>query len=295
LNSSFDDLDELGATAVARCKPTNSVADVSTFLGELLKDGLPRLLGAQTWEDRTLTAKNASGEFLNTQFGWLPLANEIRSFADVVRHGRAVIAQYERDAGKVVRRRYDFPVIRERQEAFLGTGDAFTAVTDTSMLTGTLGRRVRVREKTQRQWFSGAFTYYLPSGYDSRNAMDKFALSARQLLGAELTPETLWNLAPWSWAIDWVSNTGDVLSNVSSFTQDGLFMRYGYMMEHTIVKDTYTLSKSRFRDGAKPSNLVFVTETKMRRRANPFGFGLSWDGLSTIQAAILTAIGITKS
>jgi len=296
LNSSEDDLDELGATAIARCKPTNSVADASTFLGELLKEGLPRAVGARTWEDRTrgLTGKTAGNEFLNTQFGWLPLVDEVQKFMEIITHGRAVLAQYERDAGKVVRRRYNFPVNKETSETWLGAKEAFTPLTDSSMLGGTFGNLVKVREKTQRQWFSGAFTYHLPSGYDSRIAMDRLALSARKLLGLQLTPEVLWNLAPWSWAADWVSNTGDVLSNISSFTQDGLFLRYGYMMEHTIVKDTYILSKSRFNDGAKPNNLVLVTETKMRRRANPFGFGVSWDGLSAIQAAILTAIGVTR-
>jgi hypothetical protein len=71
-------------------------------------------------------------------------------------------------------------------------------------------------------------------------------------------------------------------------------MWYGYIMEHSIVRDTYTLSATGFNQPQAVPPATFVTETKLRRGANPFGFGLTWDGLSTFQKSILAALGITR-
>jgi hypothetical protein len=118
---------------------------------------------------------------------------------------------------------------------------------------------------------------------------------ADKLFNLSLTPDVLWNLTPWSWAIDWASNTGDVLAYIGDVAAQGLVMQYGYFMEHTVQKVEYSLSGVVFHDQPiNVPNAKLVTETKSRTRANPFGFGITWDGLSAIQAAILAAIGITR-
>lgn len=297
-SSSDERLNELGATAVARCKPTNSVADVSTAIGEIVKDRLPDLPGSQTWKNRTQHARNAGDEFLNLQFGWLPLVSDVKKFASAVSKSDTVLRQYERDAGKVVRRRYAFPEQKFETESLYGPDDTigFIQPFDSALQTG-LGGQVRcVTKVTRRQWFSGAFTYALPSGYDSRNALDRLALKADVVFGATLTPETLWELAPWSWAVDWFSNTGDVISNISDWASHGLVMRYGYIMEHTYATNTYTLERTGLYGGLKEAApIVTIVETKKRRKANPFGFGISWDGLSPIQTAIVAALGLART
>jgi len=126
--------------------------------------------------------------------------------------------------------------------------------------------------------------------------MVRYALEARKLTGLSLDPDTLWNLAPWSWAVDWFSNTGDVISNLTDRGLYGLVMRYGYVMEHTITTDTYTLVQPSSPTAKKMlgSPLRVITETKQRRGANPYGFGVSWDGLSPFQGSILAALGISR-
>jgi hypothetical protein len=71
-------------------------------------------------------------------------------------------------------------------------------------------------------------------------------------------------------------------------------MRYGFIMEETSIVDTYTMSGTGIRGvtGTVPPAQVTYT-VKRRREANPFGFGLSWDGLSPTQLAITAALGIT--
>jgi hypothetical protein len=297
--ASITELNALGTTAISRCSPTNSIANVATFVGELRKDGLPSVLGSSTWEKRTQTARDAGKEYLNFQFGWRPLVSDVSKFGHSVRHMDTVLKQYERDAGRVVRRHFNFPTISSVSRTVLGTGYPFGI--GNQFFDAAPGLLVRTREVSKRQWFSGAFTYYLPSGYDSRNALDRYALIADRL-GTRLTPDVLWNIAPWSWAVDWFTNTGDVLNNVSNFISSGLVMRYGYMMESSIVTDTYTLEDHKWKTPAigfpsfNPPVPVtsFSTMVKKRTGANPYGFGITWDALSAFQLSILAALGISR-
>jgi hypothetical protein len=116
-------------------------------------------------------------------------------------------------------------------------------------------------------------------------------------LGLDPSPDTVWNLAPWSWAADWFTNAGDVVSNLSDFASGGLVMAYGYMMEHSSVTDSYRLADHTglIPMMGKPRSLDVVTETKLRIRANPFGFGVAWDGLSPFQLSILAALGLSRT
>lgn len=299
--SSPEELDAWGTKAIALCKPTNSVADLSTALGELAREGLPSMVGAAAWQSRLKDIRSSGDEYLNVTFGWLPLVSDIRKAAISVNESRKILAQYERDAGRLVRRRYEFPLqvdigpvefIDDPNEPYrpqrVLSGKFYDFVSPS-------GDLYRQRKTVTKRWFSGAFTYYLPSGYDSRSVVDRAGLAADRIYGLSVDPETLWNLAPWSWAVDWATNIGDVISNVSDFITDGLLLRYGYMMEHTIVTDTYTRHVS-FKKGYGKTTLVLekITETKQRRPATPFGFGLTFDGLSTKQKAICAALGITR-
>lgn len=299
LSSSNAALDSVGATAVARCKPTNSVASASVALGELLKDGLPHLVGHRTWEGRAITAKSAGDEFLNVEFGWNPLISDIRSFSMAVRNANAVLTQFERDSGRNVRRRYEFPVQTTKQETLWdGPNRCYINPFNSNLLNpaAVLGPAYRIRTTIRRQWFSGAFTYRIPLGTSLGSTLRRQYLEAGKLLGTNLTPETLWNLAPWSWAADWFSNAGDVVSNLSDAATYGLVLRYGYVMEETITTDTYVrIGDTGFKSGAGGVTTTLVNHTKKRRRANPFGFGVTYDGLNPIQYAILAALGMSRS
>lgn len=298
--SSDSVLNAWGAKAVAQCKPTNATADLSTFLGEFLREGLPKMVGARFWEKRTKEAldKSASKEFLNYQMAWKPVANEISDVAFSIWNAQRSIDQFRRDSGKLVRRRFEFPP--EESEDFAVISNTASAYLPGYSRSGyrsdILGRVIRRRYSMTRRWFSGAFTYYLPKDSNAFSRMNESALLARKTLGLSLTPDVVWNLAPWSWAVDWFTNTGDVLSNLTDWAMYGLVMRYGYIMEHKYSIDTYTLVDSTDLRVSNywPAPLSFCRETKTRRKANPFGFGVTWSGLNPIQLAIAAALGISK-
>jgi hypothetical protein len=290
-----------GTTAIARCKPTNSVAALSTTLAETIREGLPAIIGHTLWKGKTRAAKKAGDEFLNYEFGWLPLVSDIRSASYALANARKIIDSYERNSGKDVRRRYEFPMERTESNELIANDATWFSGSSSSFLTDASKPLPRVQKTTtfeRRTWFSGAFTYHLPIGYNSRNWIERNYAQAGHLLGVELTPSVLWNLAPWSWAVDWVANLGDVIDNVSDWSTDGLVMRYGYIMEHTVQDVTYTMiDPSRYVPYGThfASPLTFRIETKRRVKATPFGFGVTWNSFTPRQLAIAAALGISRA
>jgi hypothetical protein len=298
--SSKGALEAYGATAIARCKPTNSVADVATFLAETASSGLPKMAGSALWKERILTSKNAGDEYLNLEFGWKPLISDITDVLHGIAHAKTVLEQYERNSGSVVRRSYTFPTYRSQTTVNI-PGQTVTFQNDPALLVP--GIPVSVWQSatvTRKVWFSGAFTYHLPTGFHSRNALGRLGAQASALLGTDLRPETLWNAAPWSWAVDWFSNAGDCISNYSDWATDGLVLRYGYVMEHCTTTNTYyadmlpnpgQLPRNK---GIHVSPVVASVETKQRVAATPFGFGLTGLATTARQKAIMIALGLTK-
>lgn len=299
LHSSTEDLEAKGATAVAQCKPTNASSDLLVALGELVTEGLPAVVGSRTWQSRTLAARNAGDEYLNKEFGWDPLVSDVVSFGDTIRNSDVIMSQYERDMGNLVRRRRNLPSESSRTQTVLSVSklpDGIRITTSGPENAWTPGAWSVEDYKSVRTWFSGAFCYGIPLNSTGREGVASLAAEADKLFGLSLTPDVLWELTPWSWAIDWFSNTGDVLSNLSDVVTQGLVMHYGYVMEHTVHAKTYSLEGCTF--GGRPIKVPqaqIVTETKKRVRANPFGFGVSWDSLSPFQLSILAAIGISRS
>jgi len=78
---------------------------------------------------------------------------------------------------------------------------------------------------------------------------------------------------------------------------NGLVLKYGYIMEHSIVSDSYSFSgPTGFKTSdVHPLVVKLVTETKIRRKATPFGFGLTLGGLSSTQKAIMAALGMSRA
>ncbi len=272
----------LGGTAIARTEPTNPAFDLSVTLGELMREGIPIAPGSTVME-QTRLAKKAGGEYLNLEFGWLPLVRSVKDFASVVTNHDDIIRKYQEGANRTIKRSYQW----EPETEFSYSPTGFGAVPVNGNFTGG-GRQTST---SKRMWFEVDYVYYLPVGGSTNDKVRRFGSYARKLLGVRLTPEVLWNLAPWSWAADWVANTGDVIHNISAIGTDGLVIRNGYIMCHTVRK---TIDHGRY-NGSGPWCYRYKTEeSKTRRPATPYGFGLTYEGLSLKQKAILAALGMSK-
>lgn len=294
-------LNSLGATAIAQSQPLNQWANTGTALGEIVKDGLPHLPGVSSWQERTRIAKAAGSEYLNTVFGWLPLVKDVKDTFQSTRQFRNRTNQFRSQAGTNVHRRFDFPITRTRVEQTIGEG--FHASTELAggipfpyaIDSANLGTLTRSISNETRTWFEGCFTYGIPAGTDMFSSTDRVGTYADKLFGLELTPTLMWELTPWSWAVDWFSNAGDVVSNFTALKNQGLVMRYGYMMSESTEVITYSMDKSGIKGFTSPPPPSTVTRTsKSRVEANPYGFGVSWQGLSPFQLAVTAALGITR-
>jgi len=309
-DSSDGDLREWGRKAIALSSPVNPAANVSTFLGEFLSEGLPHSVGSALKHIQTLNPKNllkaGSEEHLNVVFGWLPIFSDLRSIHSSLQNAQKIIDQLDRDSGKMVRRGWKFkPEVTSDITAV--SADRYGPWTDGSsslMFSQSKpprGQVMRESKTTRTRWFSGAFTYYVPpvgpNGFTTDQLARKIIL-AQKVLGAGASPADAWNLLPWSWLVDWFSDIGDFAKNLDAVILDNQVLVYGYMMEHTVSSYTYTLvGPYYYHDnsvGPVPPSVTLVSETKRRISASPYGFGLTLGGLSTLQKSILGALGFTR-
>jgi len=163
---------QAGTKAIALCAPTNSVANLASSLIELRREGLPKLLGTTFWQSRlkrlrsieqvverdvTTVIKHSGDEYLGLEFGWKPLVADVKDVAKSLVQFDERMQQYERDAGRVVRRRFVFPPsIKEEVEVIQsgispGTNPSGSIWYDTSKWNQ--GSVVRTRVTTVNQWF----------------------------------------------------------------------------------------------------------------------------------------------
>jgi len=287
----------LGTTAIARTIPTNPVAGAAQFLGEL-REGLPSIPGA------SLVRRGGPGgvadEYINYEFGIKPIISDLRKFGEASRDASKHLDQLHRDSGRLVRRRYSFPAVRRVEDPVVVStnypGSPGLRGGPTGPYLSAQGKLTRQRTYEERFWFSGAYTYYVDMGDSARSRLRRTEQDLAKLFGTRLNAELLWELAPWSWLVDWKSNMGDVIHNFSALQSDSLVLRYGYMMAHVVIKDTYLLDGVVLRGGhGGPLSQVFTTEVKKRVKATPYGFGLDPDAFTTRQKAILAALGVSRA
>jgi hypothetical protein len=287
-----------GTIALSKMRPTAPLSGLGVTLGEL-REGLPRVVGSGLLKEligshrrRRRTLKAGSDEFLSWEFGWKPLVGDLRDAARAVQRSDRIIKQLYRDSGRDVRRRFAFPVSRF-EESTVGPGLA-TPVGNL-VLWGPFGSTDITHVLSRYVWVSGMCCYFLPSQDDLVGRIGKHAREANRLLGLRPDPELLWELAPWSWLVDWFFDVGALLGNFSSYAFDGLVWKYAYLMEHVVDKTTYVLRDHRMFDGTSPPcRAVSTRESKVRTTATPFGFGLSLDSFTLRQWAILAALGISR-
>lgn len=298
--SSNATLDAYGATGIAKTIPTRTQSSIGQLMAEIHKPIISYRKG-DTWRDIVADVKNnpfkKGGEhYLAYQYGFLPTVKDMMDLLKVTKSVSKRVKQLDRDSGRIVRRRKTLVDTSTTVVTDLGTSGGFPALT-----TGyykTLGRLRKTVTTTQKVWFSGAFTYYIPPVSDNfyEEAVRLEAL-AHALYGVRADAQLVWELAPWSWMADWFSNAGDVYANLAAFDHDNLVMVYGYVMEHKTVTTTYSLTGLEFKnsDQTHPINVTdtITVECKARRKATPYGFGLDWQNFSAKQLGILAALGMT--
>jgi len=294
-----------GATAISRVAPTNPVWDGASALAELYsaKEFLrPPLTNSKTGKYIStrddLKEVNTAGEFLNIQFGYIPTASDILEFRHTAEHSEKILSALEKGSGQVIRRNYEFPV-QELAPRGPYTGSAFPVFLGGGQPTVYevgLGTWRLQYTRTQSQRFSGAFTYHLPHKGTWRRKIAELD----HLYGFRPGVDTAWNAVPNSWLADYYGNMGDVLKNITSFAQDGLVMKYGYLTSVTEDVGQWTWSYPIRRKGDRNAwssysgSAQHTCKVITRMPANPFGFGPTGVPLTGRQKAIVAALGLSR-
>lgn len=286
----------MGSTAIARTAPTVPVVSVANLLGELKNDGLPSLIGSVVYRAQGLKRKGKSlgDEYLNVEFGWKPLVSDILKISQAVVKAKELLLDYEKRSGENIRRNYSFQTATTTEIVDMGLATPLPTF-HPSLYNVAKGQKTLEKVTTREYWFSGTYTYYVPSPDEARTKILRYADEAEKLLGLRVTPEVLWNLAPWSWFADWFFNIGSLATNVSAFQKSDLMLRRGYIMCKYTSRYTYTNTGiNLFGLGPMaPLSQWFQSEVKMRRKASPWGFGVTFSGFTPKQIAIMAALGVT--
>jgi len=286
-------LSPVGAKFVADTIPTNPVVDGSVSLAELFREGIPSMIGSSFLKSQVGFLRGLGSEYLNFEFGWKPLVSDLKNASKAITESYEILKTLEKYSGKELRRKRLHPPTRTvfvnsnnvtYPSGFPQQGWASPPVYSTTDTT------------VRQQWFSGCYKYYYEPS--RMTELGRIYTQARLLYGLELTPEVVWNLAPWSWLVDWFANVGPLLSNVSAFQSDGLVMKYGYVMEKTsreIRRSNVTSSpQSGLTNHPRTVTDSFRGTRKRREQASPYGFGLTSDSFTIRQWSILGALGITR-
>jgi len=283
--------------------PTATEVSLASFLGEL-REGLPSLPG-KSYGKRP-PAHASAEEYLNWKFGVVPLKQDLQKMTRGILDFQKRVEQFRRDSGRNVRRKRYLGESRSESEVkapisasgYVGIQRKNAVDVLTSDYYQSVGKISALDVVERQTWFSGAYTYHLSEAHSFLGKLARYEELANHALGLEFDLDTAWELSPWSWLVDWFSDTGTFIKNLVAISNDNVVARYAYVMHKVIVTRMYTVTGMLLRSTATGPTSVHAFETftsKTRTPATPYGFGFNMGSLSTTQKAILGALGITKA
>ena len=307
----------MGTKGWAQYKPTRSQGGLDQALGEAhqipsvtkiksLQDAFKRARREHgwhlpfNWRSRTLL-KSVSDNYLNYVFGWVPLINDLTDLAANSLLLEKRLRQLHRDNGKAVRRKgpvggttTSTQVSNSHTES---GGFCFPAVVEGPFDPKTQDLAYTKTTQTSFQ-FSGRFRYYLqfPTrklGFLEVGSREDYQL-ARILFGGEITPQTLYEIMPWSWLIDWVAPLGDLIGNVVNDPIDNLTADYAFITGLQTTTESWVVRGRGKEIQPYVTSATLEKKVLQRRGASPYGFGLLWSDFSLKQLSILAALGYQK-
>lgn len=280
----------LGGQAIAACKPADPESMLAQTLIELVRDGIPSSLLRFDVRNQADLFRQLGGNYLAIEFAWKPFVADIQDAARAIVNQTQIIDDLYRNNGRPIRRRYVFPET-ETKEVSESSVLPWPTLTTAHW---SQSKRVVTTTTKKKTWFSGEFIYYLPP---RSSELGEMRTRARHLAGISLTPDILWELAPWSWLSDYFVSLGGLFSTLSAISSDNLVMPYGYLMQEAErVVETSHLNVKTLGYGNVNSTVTGTVRIsqKTRIRASPYGFGFKPGDLTSRQWTILGALGMAN-
>jgi hypothetical protein len=321
-NSLLPAFQDLGPQAYALLRPTPERASVGQFLVELRE--FPQMISNLRKSARDFHAlwkgvggdltkpsmypKRAAEEYLGYQFGWLPFLRDIESVWNLTRNLHEFMAEVTRLNNTWIRRRR---TVSEGEETTLVSrsvdwqvepiGSQYVAMTAPMSIAslGTCNWYTELHTVVKHTaWAEGSFKFWRPEFDASLAEFNSVFMQVQRymtLYGARVTPTLLWKVTPWTWLVDWVTNAGKNVDNISSMLVDSVVSKYFYLMHHQTRQLRMTQVINFWDKGAVTMSWAREYESKQRAsQTTPFGFDLSRSSLSGSQWSILGALGLSK-
>ncbi|UJQ85413.1 MAG: putative maturation protein [Gulmivirus nemorisadaptatum] len=198
-------VEQAATTALARANPSRPNVDVWAFLAEL-RD-LPKMVFQvgnylrKVQSGRPPSREDVASGYLGWTFGWAPLISDLGKLLDFQSAvDKRVKALEKLNSGELRRTVTVFDAARDGGYTDLYVGPLYSA---------TVRFRVFYRNHS-KCWVR---VRYVPTHALPPNGSGEQQDLARSLVfGHNISHETLWNLMPWSWLIDWFSNAGEFIA-----------------------------------------------------------------------------------
>lgn len=311
LESHWSTVNSYGAQAYNALKPTRPDFSAANSLYELkdvpgmLRDSLRGLRMRMRRHPRYRLMNRAGRWHLALQLGWLPLLNDVISFERAFRGGNKRFQQLLRDEGRGVRRKRNlYKTGNEEADRTIEWATTHSTsynpyLKPTHVLQCYGGTKATTQNSVYqftKVWCAGKAHYWLPPGPRDMNWRRSIA---RKILGANVTPDVVYNAIPWTWLADYFSSLGHFVSAVSGDISDRIVFDYAYLMHHKewsrrcVATQSICGSNNPYAGRVIRAFRDSRAVRKTRKNANPFGFGLKEEDLSSRQLGILGALGLS--
>jgi hypothetical protein len=298
----------------------NPLAAQASFLTtalELLKGDVPHLLKQfrfhwntmLRWKAKYKNFKDAEkylgSEFLNAQFGWTPIVRDIEAGVrllleldralfvsdDTRRRRKTVVNVNLSQKTDNVTWIVEPPLGRVDQTKWSSRLVTNSCVPNALTFAVSIPTDLALSSKVS-VWTTARFA----TGLSARSQDNAYIDRGIDLLGLRLTPEVLWDLMPWSWLIDWFSNTGTIVRNLSTLGLSNTILNYAYSTMRWQNQSTAWAKPVSTTSVKYGGNFIQVEKMdhKVRMAASPFGFGTDLSSLSAGQWSILVALGLAR-
>nr|UJQ86002.1 MAG: hypothetical protein 1 [Leviviridae sp.] len=286
--STWADPSPFGPELYSRMKPAEPKFEALNALYELRE--VPNMLRQRFSPD----IRGASNYWLALQFGWKPLLSDIRNLINTQRVAENYIKQLLRDNGKPVRRTAKMEVSSSTNRT-VSTSYANIEDIGVTQLHASMHQRIETLSVTDNVWASARFRYWLPGG--PRDINWTRSMLAR-IYGLHPRPSVVYNAVPWTWLIDWFTNIGAIVDNMSAGVADRLAADYFYVMREkreTLVSEV--TGRLYFDNVPRTFSVSSTAErvTKARTVGSPFGVSILESELSPMQLSILGALGGSRT
>lgn len=255
------------AQAAANMHPGQPEIDLPVFIYEL-KD-VPQMLKHAAERAKALekdtgastlgavkgflnSGKARAEDWLNWNFGWKPLLSDLTEFIKLSNHAHAM--------QKAQRAYHKNGLTRQRS---LGTTRRIGS-NDTSIFSPSGHKARRITEWSVNSWM---FTrWYLDPRWFKAYEYD-YSEAMKLHLGLDPSVTQMWNAAPWTWLVDWFTDTGAVVETYSN--RFGWTFGNAMIMTHTVGRTRLEPKKWTGKSAPTYGSLESVVESKLRSHITP--------------------------